>query len=406
MRRVEYRWIILAAGFAVLFFSGGSRFAFGLVLKPMSDDLGWSRSSLSLVVTIFMLVSALAMPIVGRLIDRYSLRVIVGSAALAAAVAIGLMGRVTAQWQMFALYGGLYAIGSAGTSITVINVMISRWFRRRTGTAGSVAISGNAIGQLVIITALASVLASMGWRSSFTVLGVANLVAVPLVLLAVRSGPRSLSADATAISEAKHALGESAPGPMAGVLGSHQLWLLIGVYAICGFQDFFVATHVVAFARDQEVGAILAGNLLALMGLTGLVGLLLSGVLADTFGPTRPTVLCFLMRVGVFALIAYAQSTAAIVAFGLLYGLTFFITAPLGVLFVDNMFGRARLATISGTINMVHQVCGGLGALAGAVIFDRWDSYERAFVLMLALSVLATTMTLRIRDRTPAISPA
>lgn len=54
MRRFDYGWVILTTGFAILFFSGGSRFAFGLMLKPMTDDLGWSRSSLSLAVTTFM----------------------------------------------------------------------------------------------------------------------------------------------------------------------------------------------------------------------------------------------------------------------------------------------------------------------------------------------------------------
>ena len=47
------------------------------------------------------------------------------------------------------------------------------------------------------------------------------------------------------------------------ILRSRQFVLLVIIYAICGFQDFFVATHVVAFAQDQGVGTVLAGNLLA-----------------------------------------------------------------------------------------------------------------------------------------------
>ena len=62
MRRPHYSYVILVTGFFILFFSGGSRFAFGLMLKPMSEDLEVSRSTLSLAVTTFMVVSALAMP--------------------------------------------------------------------------------------------------------------------------------------------------------------------------------------------------------------------------------------------------------------------------------------------------------------------------------------------------------
>ena len=50
MRGSSYRWVILSTGFTVLFFSGGSRHLVGLMLKPMSDDLGWSRSEISLAV--------------------------------------------------------------------------------------------------------------------------------------------------------------------------------------------------------------------------------------------------------------------------------------------------------------------------------------------------------------------
>ena len=89
-----------------------------------------------------------------------------------------------------------------------------------------------------------------------------------------------------------------------------------------------VGTHLVAFATDKGMGSVLAGNLLALMGVMAMAGVLLSGYLSDAFGPARPTLICFLLRIAIFPLIIASQSTPAIMAFGLLYGFTFFITAP------------------------------------------------------------------------------
>ena len=77
--KLDYSSIVLATGFVVLFFNSGSRYAFGLMLKPMTDDLGWSRSELSLALAAFMLVSALAMPFAGRLADRYSIRTVLAA---------------------------------------------------------------------------------------------------------------------------------------------------------------------------------------------------------------------------------------------------------------------------------------------------------------------------------------
>ncbi len=70
---------------------------------------------------------------------------------------------------------------------------------------------------------------------------------------------------------------------------TRKFWLLLGVYAICGLDDFFVTTHVVAFAQDRGVDAFLAGNLLALMGLTGVIGLMVAGAFSDRSGPVWPT---------------------------------------------------------------------------------------------------------------------
>lgn len=401
LRRPDYNSIILGTGFMVLFFNSGTRYAFGLMLKPMTDDLGWSRSQLSLALAAFMFVSALAMPLVGRLVDRYSIRLVLAGGALIAAAGIALTGQIQTQWQLFVAYGLVYAVGHAATSIPAVGVLITRWFVRRRGFANSIAVSGNAIGQLVIITVLASLLTSLGWRTSYAVLGAANfIVVVPIVLAAVRSQP--LVHRRVAVSEdGPLPSGEFAhstvTGSLRSVFKSRQLWLLIVVYGVCGFQDFFVATHVVAFALDKGMDPLLAGNVLALMGVLGLMGVLTSGVLADAFGAARPAICCFLIRLPVFAFILFFQDTPAIMAFAFLYGFTFLITAPLVVVFAGSLFGPARLGTISGLINAVHQVTGGLGAFVGAVIFDRWDSYDGAFLLMIPLAAVAVGATLALQ---------
>ena len=399
----------------MLFFNSGTRYAFGLMLKPMTDDLGWSRSELSLALAAFMVVSALAMPFAGRLVDRYSIRSVLATGGLIGAVGIGLTGQVHHHWHLFVVYGLVYAVGHAATSIPTVSVMISRWFVRRRGFANSVAVSGNAIGQLVIITVIASLLGSLGWRTSYAVLGAANLIiVVPLVLAAVRSRP-PVSCCSSGIGSAD---GEEKPGPSApvsgtrqalslpradpatplrGILASRELWLLIVIYGVCGFQDFFVATHVVAFAIDQGMGELLAGNVLALMGILGLIGVLTSGFLSDAFGVTRPVMLCFIIRLPIFLFILLVQETPAIAAFAFLYGFTFLITAPLTVVFAGNLFGPSRLGAVSGLINAVHQIAGGLGAFVGAVIFDRWESYDGAFGLMAALAVVAIAATLSLQ---------
>ena len=395
---MTYNWVILFTGFTVMFLSGGSRFAFGLVLKPMSEDLGWSRSTLSLAVMVFMMAAAVGLPVAGRLVDRYSLKWTMVGGAVLAALGIGLMAVVQSPWHLFMVYGLLYGFASAGIGNPTVGVMISRWFDRGRGIATSVAVSGNSLGTLVIIVLLTAALNSMGWRAAYLALGVANLlIMAPLVVFAVRSHP-SPTATARPSDRSDGSETSEPVQPISAILRSNPFLMLVGIYIICGFQDFLVAIHIVAFAQDQGVGSVLSGNLLAVLGVMGFLGVLVAGWMSDTSGPGKPTLLCFVIRICTFTLISVYQSATGIILFAALYGFTFFITAPLTVIFGGKIFGPVRLGTVAGLISAVHMVAGGMGALAGAAIFDKLGSYNGAFVLMLAMSVIGVAITLMVRE--------
>lgn len=387
---------ILAVGFLVLFVGGGSRFAIGLVLRPMAEDLGWSRSTLGAAAAIFLVVSASCMFLSGRLADRISLRTLLCGGLLVSALGIGAMSVVSTPWQALLFYGAIFAIGNGLASIAPVGVMVSRRFPGRAGLANAITTSGIGVGQLVIIGVLAAMLADIGWRSAFFWLGIGNLALVPVVIVAMARG---MTTDQTPSDEntTDKRSGAVAGMPLRAAMRTRQFWLLVLVYGICGFQDFFVATHVVAFAQDKGVETLLAGNLLAAMGLTGVAGVILAGIWSDRGGPWRATLFCFVLRVAIFALILYDQSTLSVAAFALLFGITFWLTAPLTVIFARDAFGMAHLGAISGLIVMVHHMCGGLGAYVGAALFDAEGHYDSAFVLMLGLSVAAVVFSAALR---------
>ncbi len=379
--------IVLAAGFLVMFISGGARFAIGLTLRPIVDEFGWGRSELGSAVALYQIVSAAAMFAAGGLADRAGPRAVLCGGLIVSGIGIGLMGMISAPWHALLLYGVVYALGSGAASLIPVAVMVTRAFPARTGIVNAVVMSGMSVGQLVVIAALTAVLLAVSWHAVYLWLGLAHLALVPVLLLAI---PRIQPAQATA--------GRLIDG--VGVLTaarSRQFWLLIAVYAICGLGDFFVATHVVAFAQDRGVDAYFAGNLLALMGLTGLVGVVAAGALSDRAGPVYPAALSFAARVAVFALVMVNQSTISVVIFALVFGLTFLVTAPLTVVFALESFGTRHLGALTGLITMVHHICGGLGAYFGAALFDATGTYNAAFATMLALSSVAILLTLLLR---------
>jgi predicted MFS family arabinose efflux permease len=242
-----------------------------------------------------------------------------------------------------------------------------------------------------MVAVLAALLAGIGWRSVFLFLGFAHLLLLPIVFASVPGRQAALAAHAAAPA--------GALGPRAAAR-TRQFWLLLAIYAICGFNDFFVSTHVVAFAQDRGVESYFAGNLLALMGLTGLIGVVAAGAWSDRSGPVWATAAAFAARVAAFALIALDQSPLSVALFALLFGATFLVTAPMTLLFVRESFGTRHLGTLTGLITMVHHICGGFGAYLGASVFDRTGRYDLVFALMLASSIVALCLTLLLR-RTP-----
>ena len=385
--------IVIAVGFLLLFVSGGARFAIGLTFKPMVDELGWARGELGLAVALYLVVSAFATLVAGRLADRMDARALLGAGMALGALGIGLMSAVSAPWHALLLYGVLFAIGNGTASLTTVGVVVTRSAPGRAGLANAAVISGPSVGQLVMIAVLAAVLADIGWRAVFVWLAVAHVVLLPLLL--------------PALAGAKPADAGSAPRPglsLAEAARTRRFWLLLALYAICGLDDFFVATHVVAFAQDRGVEAFLAGNLLAAMGLTALAGVLAGGVLSDRAGPVPATAIAFGARIAVFALISMDQSPLSIAVFALVFGATFLVTAPLTVLFVREHFGTRHLGTLTGLVTMVHQIFGGIGAYAGAAVHDLRGSYDAAFVALLAASALGLALALMLGRSTSAAS--
>ena len=373
---------ILATGFVLLLYNGGSRFTMGLMLKPMADDLNWTRATLSLTVTLFMVVSAVVLPVIGRLVDRYRIRTVLLASVLLSSASVALMSVIQTPVQAVVLYGVLFALATAGTSIAPIGVMISRWFPEHLGLANSIAISGMGAGQLVIILVLTAQLESIGWRGAFLVLAALGLLLiVPLTFLSIPEP--ALPGAETPNAPLGNAKSELTPSDL---LRDSKLWYLLVIYAMCGFQDFFVATHVVAFARDQGMGAVVSGNLFALMGLVGLAGVLMTGFVSDRFGPMLPTLICFAIRIVLFGLVTVTTSVVAIIGFALVYGFTFWITAPLTIVFVRKYFGTAHLGMLTGIVAMVHHGAGGLGAYVGGIVYDISGSYQVIFQIMLMVS--------------------
>jgi hypothetical protein len=136
-----------------------------LTLKPMVDEMNWTRSDLGVAVGVFQVVTAFAMFWSGRLADRASLRALLGWGLIVSGASLGAMSLVTQPWHALVLFGIVYAFANGLISVSPVGVMVTRAFPTRAGFANGVASAGMSVGQLVIIAIMAAVLVGIGWRS-------------------------------------------------------------------------------------------------------------------------------------------------------------------------------------------------------------------------------------------------
>ena len=112
----------------------------GIVAEPLAQTFHWSRTEISLAVSVMMLCTAVSLPLAGRLIDRIGARrVLIPSIVLLALCMAGLSA-IQAYWQFIALYVAMGTI-AVGTNSTAYMRVISGWFDHRRGL-GQVRIAG------------------------------------------------------------------------------------------------------------------------------------------------------------------------------------------------------------------------------------------------------------------------
>ena len=177
----------MSAGFSSLYFS-----TMGIFLKPIAAQFGWGRGQLSGVALLAMLASALAAPVVGRLIARYgALRTIGVSIVLFAAGLLG-MARLPAS---LPLLGALsFFMGVAGTATSAIGYLSTfpQHFERRLGLALGCAMVGVGVGAALAPVLAQALVTGYGWRGAYQWLSLIALLGGFLALaIAALFGPRA-----------------------------------------------------------------------------------------------------------------------------------------------------------------------------------------------------------------------
>ena len=404
---IFYGWYILTACFFLLFFQAGARFSFGIMFKPMMTQLGWDRASISLVFFLNMIIFALTLSIAGKLYDRWGPKWVILVSTLFLSVGYGSISFISTLWEFHLYYGILAAIGMGGASVPLIAAMISKWFEHNRGLVISLTLSGNCIGQFVLVPVFSDLVLEFGWRTSCIIIALCIFVVnTTLALFVIKSEPGHLEPknycrqeptgnqiiDGSEISIPARDLN------LKEAMKTTPFWLYLVVMFVCGGGDFLVTAHLVPMVTDLNISPSIAANMLAWFGLLSMGGILIAGPVSDRIGNKIPIALCFVLRLMLLVLILSHQNIYTFYIFAAMFGFTFLITAPLTTTLVGKLYGFSHIGLISGFITMIHHMGGGLWVYIGGWSFDITGSYQWSFYVSAVMAGIALICTLMIKE--------
>ncbi len=411
--RLHPAWIVLGALTVAMSAASGLRAVFGVYIKPMEAEFGWSRGALSGAAAISLLLLGAAGPFVGRLADRWGPRRVIGISLLL--LAAGTLGSSFVQrlWHVYVTAGLFMAIGAGGVALTTGSSVIARWFEGRRGLAIGIAAGGMSAGQLVVIPLATAITAYQGWRASYLWLGAGLLVLVfPVAVWLIRNNPEDRGLRPYGASGPVRTTAQAAAAQLAGrvsVVEAAQttpFWLLMGTFFVCGYtSNGMVLTHFMPHALEHNFTAFQASTALGVMGAMNVVGTMASGFICDRFGRRGPLATYYFLRGLSLLFLLYVWNVPSLHLWAALFGLNYISTVPPTTTLTANIYGRYSVGELSGWIFFSHQVGAALGAALAGWIFEWTGSYSPAFVSAALMGFLASALALMIREEPISARP-
>jgi MFS family permease len=390
--RVFYGWWVVAAAFAVTFAGFGCAYTFSAFIASLQQDFGASRGSVSLVFSLAGFLYFALGCVSGPLADRFGSRlmavigmIFTGLGLVAAAAAESLA-------QVYAAYGLGVGLGVGCSYVPVLGA-VQRWFVRRRGFASGLAVSGVGVGTLVMPPLAAYLIAALGWRETWLVLGVVAIVLGGGMALMIENDPqgRGLHPDGDVMPSGVPPA-KSAGDSVWDAVKSRRFTGLYAACLICSFGLFIPFVHLVPYAQDHGISPSSAVLLLGLIGVGSTAGRFFLGGLADRMGRRQSVLALFLGMAAALGMWAVSSGFWPLAVFALVYGAVYGAWVALLPALVADYFGARNAGGIIGILYTSVAFGNLTGPVTAGYAFDISGSYAVPILAGVCANVIAAVI--------------
>lgn len=371
---------VLALVFAMNMLGRGATEIFAVFLLPVEKDLGASRSAISGVYSLFMLVSGLAAPLAGTIFDKLGARAAYCSGLVVLGASLMLAGSAAELWHYYATVGLAAGFGVSMLGMVSANALLSRWYQARLGTAIGITYAASGLGVLLMAPVAQVLIGAYGWREAYRLIGMVLVVAAALTAILPLTRMWRGSPD-WAQRRAAH---EARMGgwTIANAVRSRPFWALMLVYFFTSLASFSVSPQAVAAMVEAGIQPLAAAGAYGLCGMLSLIGNASIAPLVERFGQRTMISLSYLGTIiGILALAALAShpSMALVYAWVLLFGVNQGTRGPIISTLAATLFAGGGVGRIYGTIALGMGIGAAAGSWISGLLHDLTGGYVASF---------------------------
>jgi MFS family permease len=358
-------------------FGRGLGDTYAAFLLPLEREFGWTRSQVTGVFSVYLLVNGFTAPLVGMVFDRLGPRWVYGAGMGCLGTAFFLAGGLSSLWQFYIFIGALVGVGVSLNGMVPGSALLSRWYRERLSTAIGIAFSAIGVGTIVFVPLAQYLIGEYEWRLAYRILGAGLLIAVPFILFAVPWN-RFAAGNPQLRQEAQKKKAHEGWTPKAA-MRTPMFWGLAAVFFCTAVGMFSVVVQLVAFFVDAGFSPLTAASAYGFLGLLSAISVMSSGFLSDRFGSLRTVSVSFLgtaAGMAVLGIMTFSASGALLALFVALFGLCMGTRGPIVSSIAARYFAGPHVATIYGVIYAANALGAGFGSFMGGVLHDLTGGYR------------------------------
>jgi len=407
VKKIHPGWIAATVTFFTLMATAGFRSAPSVLIVPLEEAFGWSRSQVSLAVSINVLLFGLVAPFAAALMERFTVRKVVMSALMVVAISSSSTIFMTQPWHLWLLWGIGVGTGAGSMALVFAATIANRWFVARKGIVVGALTAATATGQLIFLPLLSHFAVSFGWKSVSLTVGGASAAVVPFIYIFLKEKPESLGitpygapADWQPTAPSEMSAGKLAIDTAVQSSKSRDFWILFGTFFVCGLStNGLIGTHFIPAAHDHGMPTTVAASLLALIGVFDVIGTIFSGYLTDRIDPRKLLFFYYGLRgLSLFLLpsILFSSVHPSTLVFVIFYGLDWVATVPPTIVLCRHVLGQERATVVYGWVFVGHQVGASVAAIGAALLRVKLGDYAVSFYISAAMCLVAALAVLQI----------